>query len=184
MVIAAALISLAVLDPAAEPQSPPPPDPKPYTVEGVRRAMASGARSSPTVPMVEPGPRFHQMTVESTSHGSCALIACQSSRRSRWEDVSSPTWHDQFLAMTGPQGYAIPFSGMSNSQRIAAVGSSVAIGFALKGVTSFMEGKIAKIRADRKQKKLDKVRAEIRAELAELERLNAAARASGQMAVR
>jgi hypothetical protein len=184
MVLAAALISLAVLAPPAEPQSAPRDESKPYTVEGVRRAMASETAPAPIVTLAESGPRGHKMTVESTYQPVSTCVACGPSRGSWWADASYPTWHDQFIAMTGPQGYAIPYSGMNNSQKLQAIGTSVAFGLVIQAITSAIEGGVAKISSDRKQRKVEKIRREIRDELEVLERLNAAARGSGQPGVR
>ena len=86
--------------------------------------------------------------------------------------------------MTGPQGYGGLYYGATNGERLLAVASSVAIGWAAAVVGSAIHHKVVKDKADRKQKKIEKVRAGIHAELAELERVNAAARASGQIGVR
>ncbi len=110
----------------------------------------------------------------------------------RWASGSNPTWHEQFLAMTGPRGYGGPYYGSTNGERLLAVASSVAIGYAVAGLASVIERTIASplhhklvnYKADRKQRKIEKVRADIRAELAQLERVNASARASGQAGVR
>jgi len=195
MVLAAALISLAVIVPPADPQSAAPPSPppqsavigdaaKPYSVEGVRKASAAGTRPSVDTTLVERDHRGYRMALESraVTPNPCSLAAAGCGPT--WQVPSNPTWHDQFLTMTGPQNYSVPYSGMSNSEKAMAVATSIGIGLALQAVTSLIQGKIVKISADRKQKKVEKVRAEIRTELEELERLNAAARASGATPIR
>jgi hypothetical protein len=135
--------------------------------------------------------------------GSRGAITLRSDRSSWWGQVASdwregwsggatPTWHQEFLAMTGPKGYGGPYYGSTNGERLLTVASSAAVAWAVAGLASAFERaiaspthrKVVKYKAGRKQKKIEKVRAEIRAELAELERLNAAARASGQTGVR
>ena len=108
------------------------------------------------------------------------ITACQPA----WGGGANPTWHDQFIAMTGPPAYMVPYSGMTNIQTLEAVASSIAINLALQEVVSLIYNQVVHIRRDAKQKKIEKVRAEIRGELDELERVNAAARASGQTAVK
>ena len=75
----------------------------------------------------------------------------------------------------------VPYTGMSNSQTLQAVASSAVFALAFQVIASVIHDEVVKIRYDRKQRKIENVRAEIRAELDELERLNAAARASGQI---
>lgn len=198
MLLAAALIAVAVADPQAPVQAPPPPasssttasDSKPYTVRGVRAAMAGR-------PMID------YNVYDRDEQGCRVAMTFRSDRSSWWSHVASdweegwsgggtPTWHEQFLAMTGPRGYGGPYYGSTNGERLLAVASSVAIGYAVAGLASVIERtiasplhhKVVKYKTDRKQKKIEKVRTEIRAELAELERLNAAARASGQTGLR
>jgi hypothetical protein len=197
MLLAAALISIAVADPQAPVQPPPPvasssttaSDSKPYTVQGVRAAMAGR-------------PVIDYNVHDRDGEGSRVAMTFCSDRSSWWSQVASdwqdgwsggatPTWHEQFLSMTGPRGYGGPYYGSTNGERLLAVASSVAIGYAVAGVASVLEHtivspihhKVVKYKADRKQKKVEKVRAEIRAELAELERLNAAGRAAAQTGV-
>ncbi len=198
MLLAAALISVAISDPQAPVQPPPPvasssttaSDSKPWTVQGVRAAVAGR-------------PVIDYNVHDWDAQASCVAVTFRSDRSSWWsQEVSAwqegwsggatPTWHEEFLAMTGPRGYGGPYYGSTNGERLLAVASSVAIGYAVAGLASVIERtiasplhhKVVKYKADRKQKKIEKVRAEIRAELAELERLNAAARASGQAGLR
>ena len=200
MVLAAALISLAALVPQAaaqaapqptppakaqtEPQPASPDDSKPYTVEGVKRAMAAGAQPSIDYNTSEGPGRGYRVVIDSRaiSPDPCSqlITACQPA----WGGGANPTWHDQFIAMTGPSAYTVPSSGMNNVQTLEAVASSAAINLALQEVFSLIYNQVMHIRQDAKQKKTEKVRGEIRGELDELERVNAAARASGQTAVK
>jgi len=199
-VLAAALISLAALAPQAPVQAAPqaasqarvpaetqpasPDGSKPYTVDGVRRAMTTAERPSTDAAPVVPDRRGYRMSVEfrAAPWDPCTLgvTGC----RLEWSRGANPTWHDQFLAMTGPPAYAVPYSAMSNGETLQAVASSFAINLAIRAVASLIHDEVVKLRSDRKQRKIENIRAEIRAELAELERLNAAARASGQTGVR
>jgi hypothetical protein len=200
MVLAAALISLAVLAPQASAQAAPQAatqakpqagrqpapkdDSKPYTVEGVRRATAAGDQPSIDYNAAEPAPRGYRVVIDSRaiSPDPCSLVitACQPA----WRGGANPTWHDQFIAMTGPPAYTVPYSGMSNAETLQAVASSAAINLALQAVVSLIYDQIVSMNHDRKQKKVEKVRAEIRTELDELERVNAAARGSAPTPVR
>ena len=198
MLLAAALISIAISDPQAPVQPPPPVasssttarDSKPWTAQGVRAAVAGRPVIDCNVhDRDEQGSRV-AMTFRSDRSSWWSHVA--SDWEEGWSDGGTPTWHEQFLAMTGPRGYGGPYYGSTNGERLLAVASSVAIGYAVAGVASVIERtiasplhhKVVKYKADRKQKKIEKVRSGIRAELAELERLNAAARASGQAGVR
>jgi hypothetical protein len=200
MVLAAALISLAALSPQAAAQAAPQPAPqakaqtepqpaspdgaKPYTVEGIKRAMAAGDQPSIDYNATEGSGRDYRVVIDSRaiSPDPCSqlITACQPA----WGGGANPTWHDQFIAMTGPPAYMVPYSGMNNIQTLEAVASSAAINLALQEVFSLIYNQVVHIRSDAKQKKVEKVRAEIRGELDELERGNAAARASGQTAVK
>jgi len=191
MVLAAALISIAALAPQApaqaapqaasqakpqvEPQPASPDGSKPYSIEGVRRAAAAGDRPSVDTAPVAPDRRGYRVAIDSraVNPDPCSLVvtACQPA----WRGGANPTWHDQFIAMTGPPNYMVPYSGMSNSQTLQAVASSFAINLALQGLYSLVSGQISKASHARKQRKIEKARAEILGELAELERLNAAA---------
>ena len=200
MVLAVALISLAVLAPQAQTQAAPPaasqakpqaegrPVPtdhsKPYTVDGVRRATAAGDQPPVDYNPEEPTPRGYRVAIDSraVNPDPCSLIVtgCQPA----WRGGANPTWHDQFIAMTGPPDYTVPYSAMSNSQTIQAVASSIVINLAIQAVVSLIHDQVVQMRADAKQRKVETVRAEIRAELDELERVNAAARGSGQTPVK
>jgi hypothetical protein len=181
MVLAAALISLAVLVPPAEPQSAAPPPPpqstapddtsKPYTVEGVRRA--SGAKTQPPIDtsVVERDPRGYRMAIATTS-SPCGFVSNHCG--SPWAALAYPTWHDQFVAMAGPQNYMVPYTGMSNGERVQAVASSIGFGLAIQAIASLIHDQVVKSSYNRKLKKVEKIRGEIRGELEELERLNAA----------
>ncbi len=200
MVLAAALISLAVLAPQAPAQAAPqaasqvkvqtetqpasPEGSKPYTVEGVRRATAAGDQPAIDYTPAEPVRRGYRMAIDSrtVSPDPCTLVitGCQPA----WRGGANPTWHDQFIAMTGPPAYMVPYSAMNNSQTLQAAASSIAINLAIQAVVSLVHDQIVKTRYETKQKKLQKVRAEISAELDELERVNAAARGSGPTPIR
>ena len=207
MLLAAALISVAVLDPQAPVQPPPPAAPspqaasdsKPYTVSGVRAAMAGRKAID-----------YNEANHEEIARNAAIALrnatgASLSSRTMGWRDVldfdssewqrSGGGWHEDFVGMVSPQrssGYGGPYYGSTNGERLLAVTSSVAIGWALAGIASLVQHaivsplhrQVVKCKADRKQKKIEKVRAGIREELAELERVNAAARAAGQIPVR
>jgi len=198
MLLAAALISVAVAAPQAPVQAPPPAasstatasDAKPYTVQGVRAAMAGRPVIDYNVHDQDgPGCR---VAITFRSDRSSWWSREVSAWQEGWSGGATPTWHQEFLAMTGPRGYGGPYYGSTNGERLLAVASSVAIGYAVAGVASVFERavvsplhhKLVKYKADRKQKRIEKVRTEIRAELAELERLNAAARGSGQTGLR
>ncbi len=184
MVLAAALISLAVLAAPADPQSaapkPSPPQStapddtsKPYTVEGVRSAYDANAQPRIDLVPVAPDRQGSRLAVEwRASYDPCNLVVtgCQPA----WRGGANPTWHDQFVDMVGPQSYMVPYTGMSNGEKLQAVASSVAIGLALDAVVSLIHDQIVKSTYDRKQRKVEKIREEIRGELKELERLNAA----------
>ena len=73
---------------------------------------------------------------------------------------------------------------MSNIQTLEAVAWSAAINLALQEVLSLIYDQVVHIRSNAKQRKVEKVRAEIRSELDELERVNASAGAAGQTAVK
>jgi hypothetical protein len=196
MVLAAALISLAVLAPQAvaqaapqaaplakaqtEPQPAPGDTSKPYSLDSVRRATTAGDQPSIDYNSAERTLRGYGVTIDSRAINPdpCSLLitACQPA----WRGGANPTWNEQFLAMTGPPDYNMPYSGMSNLQTLEAVASSIAINFALQAVVSLIHDQIVQIRADAKQKKIEKIRAGIRSELDELERVNATARAAGQ----
>jgi hypothetical protein len=196
MVLAAALISLAVLGPAdgrhsapaeaqsAVPQSPPPqstaPDApsKPYTAEGVRRAI--GAKTEPGVDTtaVERDPRGYRMAVATSAATSSPCGFVPNSCGSPWAAPAYPTWHDQMLAMAGPDIEALPSSQMTNAQLLQATASSIGFGLAIQAIVSAIHDQVVKSSYDRKQKKVNRIRDEIHGELDELERVNAAARGS------
>jgi hypothetical protein len=189
MVLAAALISLAVLAPQVPAQAPPraasqatpqterqpaaADDSKPYTVDGVKRAMTDGDQPAIGNSWAEPTRRGYGVAIDSRAvrPDPCSLIitACQPAYRGG----ANPTWHDQFIAMTGPPDYTVPYSGMSNSQTLQAVASSIVINLAIQAVVSLIHDQVVQVRANAKQRKVEEVRAEIRAELDELERANA-----------
>jgi len=176
MVLAAALISFAVLATQAEPQAAAPDTSKPYSVEGVRKALAGETPSSVDLSSVERDRRGYRMAVEygSTASDPCGLVvtACRPS----WSRAAYPTWHDQFVEMTGPQDYAVHFTPMSNVQRLEAVATNIGFGLAIAAITSAIHDQVVKTSHSRKQKKVEKIRQEIHGELDELERLNAAPR--------
>jgi hypothetical protein len=61
---------------------------------------------------------------------------------------------------------------------LAGLATSLGFGLALQAIASSIHDQFVKSRYDRKQRRVDKVRAEIQGELDELERVNAAARQS------
>jgi hypothetical protein len=200
MVLAAALISLAVLSPQAAAQAAPQAatqakpqaerqtastdDSKPYSVEGVRRATAAGDQPSiDTVPVV-PDRRGYRMAIASYAATLSRCHFVSNYCGSPWDAPVYPTWHDQFLDMTGPPAEMMPYSAMSNSQTLQAVASSIVFGLAIHAVASLIHDQVVKTKYERKQQKIESLRGEIRGELDELERVNAAARASGQTGVR
>jgi hypothetical protein len=174
---------------SAPAQSAPPADSKPYSVGGVRKALASDTptRSQTAIDLEKIGQNRsgYGLVLESSSvtASSCSVVftICQ---QLTWQSLANPTWNDQFLAMTGPSGYDVPFSGMNTSQRLQATASSIGLAIGFQMLTQLIHDYVVDAGHVRKQKKVEKVRTEIRAELAELERLNAAARASGQTGVR
>jgi len=200
MVLAAALISLAVLAPQAPAQAAPQPasqakpqaegqpaptdGSKPYTVEGVRRASTGGVQPEIGNSWAEPARRGYGIAIDSRAVGPdpCSLII--TSCRPAYRGGANPTWHDQFVALVGPQDFMVPYTAMTNSQTLQAVASSAVFALAFRVIASVIHDEVVKSRYNRKQRKIENVRAEIRAELDELERLNAAARASGQVAVK
>ncbi len=200
MVLAAALISLAALAPQAPAQAAPhaasqarvqaetqpasPDGSKPYTVDGVRRAMTTAEQPSSDAAPVVPDRRGYRMSVEFRAAPWDPCSVWVTGCRLEWTHGANPTWHDQFIAMTGPPNYMVPYSAMSNGQTLQAVASNFAINLAFQGLYSLISGQISKASHARKQRKIENARAEILGELAELERLNAAARASGQTPVR
>jgi hypothetical protein len=200
MVLAAALISLAVLAPQAPPQAAPqaasqakrqaepqsvsPDGSKPYSVEGVKRAMTTGEQPSIDTAPVAPDRSGYRMSLEvrAAPWDPCSVVitACQPA----WNGGANPTWHDQFIAMTGPPAYTVPYSGMSNGQKLQGVASSIVFGLVSQAVVWLIHDEVVKVRSERKQQKIEKIRAGIRSELDELERANAAARTPGQTPVR
>ncbi len=196
MVLAAALISLAVLapqasaqaapqaatqaKPQAERQQAPKDDSKPYTVEGVKRAMPAGDQPPVDAAPVVPDRRGYRMALEvgAAPWDPCKLLMNTGSWPT-WCGGANSTWHEQFIAMTGPSAYLVPYSAMSNSQTVQALASNFAITLALQAVVSLIHHQVVRTKYERKQQKVERVRAEIRTELDELERVNAAARGSG-----
>ena len=129
MLLAAVLISVALADPQAPVQAPPPvaspsssaSDSRPYTVQGVRAAMAGRV-------VIDYNVR------DRDGQGSCVAITSRSDRsrswsqpasgwREGWSGGAAPTWHQEFLAMTGPQGYGGLYYGATNGERLLAVAS-------------------------------------------------------------
>jgi hypothetical protein len=177
MVLAAAMISLAVLAPQAGPQPAPPDNGKPYSVEGVRKAAAPGPTPTIDTSSIERDERGYRMGIEYSAAISdpCGWIVTPfrpSWCGPVWTGVTYPTWHDQFVAMTGPDNYSVPFSPMSNGQRLQAVASNVAFGLAIGAITSLIHDQIVRTSYAKKQKKVQKVRDQIELELQELARLN------------
>jgi hypothetical protein len=204
MVLAAALISLAVLAPQASAQAAPQAasqakpqaerqpastdDSKPYTVEGVRRATAAGTRVQTRVdpvPLERDRTGYH-LVLESTFDGpaACKGLVVPATCSQPWFLPANPTWHQQFLAMAGPQDYMVPYTAMSNGETLQAVVSSIAFTYAFHAIYSLIHDQVVRTKYERKQQRIEKVRTEIRGELDELERVNAAARGSGQTPVK
>lgn len=200
MVLAAALISLAVLAPQAPAQAAPqaatqakvqteaqpasPDGSKPYSVEGVRRATAAGDQPSIDAAPVVPDRRGYRVAIATYAATLSRCHFVSTFCGSPWAAPVYPTWHDQFLDMTGPPAEMMPASAMSNSQLLQAVASSIVFGLAIHAVTSLIHDQVVRTKYERKQDKIEKVRAEIRSELDELERVNAAARGSGPTPVK
>lgn len=201
MVLAAALISLAVAAPQAvvpaapqsdpqaqaEPQGAPVDGSRPYTVDGVRRAAAAEIQVQPrvdTVKVERARPGYH-VDLESSFDGlpACKALVVPASCAHPWLLPSNPTWHQQFLLMAGPQGYTVPYTGMNNGETLQAAASSIAFAYTFQAIYSLISRQVAKTSADRARKKIEKVRAEIRGELEDLERANAAARRKGSPGV-
>jgi hypothetical protein len=190
MLLAAALISAALVHPQvpaqAPAQAPPPAAPQtqaadnsaPQTAKGVRLAAAGVVRLIDYNAM-DPEQRVNQVALDSRAvrPSPCSLWSAE--YQPGWR-AATPTWHEQFLAMTTPQHGGGPYYGATNGDRLLAAASAVVIGWALQAITSRVQIHVSNHKADRKQKKVEKVRAEIRAELAELERVNAAARAAAR----
>lgn len=200
MVLAAALISLAVLSPQAaaqaapqaasqakpqaERQTAPADDSKPYTVDGVRRAAAAGDQPPIDAAPVVPDRRGYRIALEvgAAPWDPCKLLDTGS--WPTWCGGANSTWHEQFIAMTGPSAYMVPYSAMSNSQTVQAVASNFAISLAFQAVVSLIHHQVVRTKYERKQQKIESIRAGIRSELEELERVNAAARGSGPTPVK
>ena len=190
MVLAAAVISLVVAASEADgravqaqsvpTQSATTDESPPYTVAGVRRAYAAPNRETVFAPTADAERRGYRVWVESgvPDASICTgLVVPMECRLSR-SRPGYPTWHDQFVAMAGPQGYDVPYSAMNNVQRVEAIATSVGITLAFQALYSLVAHGVDAYRADRKQAKIERTRAEIRAEVEELERANAAARGS------
>jgi hypothetical protein len=196
MVLAAALISLAVLGPPTDPQSARA-DPRsaqtdnasPYSVEAVRKAVASRTAATSIPGTDAPSSALDRgsqnsypgrpLTVESRSTAPDVTRLVFVVSQPDWVSAANPTWHDQFLAMTGPENYEVPFSAMSNGQRLQATATNIGFALAFQAIASAIHDQFVKSSYDRKQKRVNKVRTEIQGELDELERANAGARQSG-----
>ncbi len=172
MVFSAALLSLAVMLQAPDPPPQAPDTPPPYSLEGVRKAASRQDR-----PASEPGPverhvsqyRLSVDTQQLTS-GPCSqlVIVCQPA----WRVGGAATWNDQFLAMTNPVLASPLVAPPGNGDR--AVGAATSLGFALafQGVAHLVHKAVT----NKRDGKVKKIRAEIAAELAAIERANQAAR--------
>lgn len=175
MLLSAALISLAVMVPASDPQSASPDSSMPYSVEGVRRAATRPGRPSPEPGPVEQRVSKYRLAVDSwhVSYTTCSqlVIVCQPA----WRGGANPTWNDEFLAMTHPD-FSFPYgSAPANRDRVAAMGSGVGFALAFQAAANLAH----KVVVNRRQNKVKKIQAEIAAELAALERANQAARQAG-----
>ena len=171
MLLSAALISLALMVPASEPQSAPPDTSSPYSLEGVRRAAARPARPASEPGPVEQGVSKYRLAIDTwqVTYTPCSqlVVVCQPA----WRGGAHPTWNDEYLAMT-QRDYRFPYnSAPGNKDRAMALGSSVGFGLAFQGVASLVH----KTAVNRRQNKVKKIRAEIAAELEALERANQAA---------
>ena len=170
--LSAALILLAVMVPASDPQSASPDGSLPYSLEGVRRAAARPARPSAEPGPAEPRVSKYRLAIDSwqmtLSPCSQLVIVCQPA----WRGGANPTWNDEYLTMTH-RDYGFPYGAApGNSDRLTAVGSSVDFALAFQGVASLVH----KAAVNRRQNKVKKIRSEIAAELEALERANQAAR--------
>ena len=188
MLLAAALISAVLVDPQAPVQAPPPATPQAQAADssasqaasGVRRPAAGSVRSVTDNP-TDAGQRGCQVAVDSRTVSPAPGSPWSAVNQPAW-GAPNPTWHEQFLAMVTPQSYGGTYYGATNGERLLAVASAVVIGWALQELGSRVQVHVSNHKAERKQKKVEKIRAEIRAELAELERVNAAARAGADAA--
>jgi hypothetical protein len=190
MLLAAALISAAVVGSQAPAQVPPPAAPQTQAADGSAPQAANGVRRPATgsVRPVTSNPtdaeqRGCRVAVDSRTVSPAPGSLWSAVDQPAWRAVP-PTWHEQFLAMTVPQAYGGQYYGATNGERLLAVASAFVIAWGLQEFGSRVQVHVSNHKADRKQKKIEKIRSEIRAELAELERLNAVARGSGQMAAR
>lgn len=173
MVLAAALISLVAVSPAAEQQSASSDQSLPYTLSGVRRASSIDARPSADSAPVALSLSGQRLAVESRSVpcSGCDLVVTSGPS---WASMAHPTWNDQFLAMTYPDE-ATPFNSTGgNKDRAMAVATSMGFALAVQGITRLVH----RITGNVRQNKVNKVRSEIEAELAVLEQINQASRKS------
>jgi hypothetical protein len=172
MVFTAALVSLVVMLPMDDPQSATSSTVPPYSVAGVRRAAGGGTYPSIDSTSTEPRGSGLRLAVESQTVDTDPCARVITSCRPTWTLLAAPTWHDEFMTMTGPS-LGSPLNSMAgNKDRLMAVASSAGFALAFQGVARLVQ----KIAVGARQNRVNKVRREIEAELAELEQLNQAAR--------
>jgi hypothetical protein len=188
MVITAALISLAVMATPAEPQTPPPDQVPAYTLSGVRRAAARtepkpeeaepSSTAVPSKPLTGSAER-QRLTVETRTPQPASMPIPDDRFVTSSLAPMGSGWHQEFLDMTAPVYGSSPFDNMGNRERVTAVATSTAFGLAIDGV-----GRLVKhLRKAYREQKVNKVRREIDAETAEVERLYRAGLAGQTQAV-
>jgi hypothetical protein len=171
MVVAAVLMSLAVVTSPSEPQSASSDNSQPYSLSGVRRASMVDARPSVDATPIDRRGSGYRLAVDSRSVASnpCPRLVtpCQPS----WTVPAFPSWNQEFVAMTGPA----PGMGLNamatNKDRVMAAATNIGFALAFQGVVKLVQ----KVARNAGQKKVTKIRREIEAELEELERNHHAA---------
>jgi hypothetical protein len=173
MVITAALISLVVVAAPAEPQ-PPPDQPPAYTLSGVRRAAAgAGPQADEATPAAVPSkPLARSAAGQQLAVGTrVPKPAVTQGADDRFVTTSlapmGSGWHQEFLDMTAPPYGSSPYDAMSNVQRVQGVASSMAFALAIDGIVRLVDH----LRTSYHDRKVTKVRREIDAETAEVERI-------------
>jgi hypothetical protein len=171
VVLTVALISLVVALQPAEPQSATSASSPPYSISGVRRAAAARAHPSVDVDSTAldlPRRSTRGLTLESRTVDVSPCAQLVNSCQPTWAELGAPTWHSQFLGMTGPT-MGSPFNSMAgNKDRLTAVASSVAFALAFQGVFRLVQ----RISGNAHQKKANGIRRDIEAEVHALEQLN------------
>jgi hypothetical protein len=170
MIAIALIVSLASVDPQAEPQ--PKQEPPPYTVEGVRRAAASADRPAgdaaadeqePPRRLVRPGPR-QQIDIAAWAPAPTPQLPRSDRLFTTSLAPTGPAWHQEFLGITRPSLYD-PFGYMTNGERVEAVASNVAFGMAVDGVARLVKA----IVRDQRRRSRERLRRDIDVEIALVE---------------